>query len=616
MKKRSWPQNEIDAFVLARLETAGFEPSLPASARVLVRRIYFDLLGLPPTPAEIEAFETSAAKNRSAAIDELVDRLLASPHYGERWARHWLDVARYSEGHGGALDNATLVGAWHYRDWVVEALNRNLPFNEFVRRQLAGDLIAPEHAVATGFLALGPSYISDGGDPESVAMARAETLDDRVDTVARGLLGLTVSCARCHDHKFDPIPQLDYYSLAGVFRNTKLREVPLAPPEVVKAVDDYQRQVRELNEQIRKLQKNATKEERQLTEKEQDEVAALRRKLKRLDEHQPPKYSMVHTVADTDDSDMPLAVRGNPLKPGARAPRRFLRIVAGEDPPRFTHGSGRLELAGALTSRDNPLTARVFVNRVWQWHFGQALVRTPSNFGKMGEKPTHPELLDWLACKFTSDSDQGMNWSVKRLHRLILTSATYQMQSGLNPRAFAADGDNRLLWRMNPQRLDVEAWRNALLSATGELDTKLGGASVSNITKSPRRTLYASISRSGEEFKSDAFLRLFDFPQSRSTSEGRASSIVPQQSLFLLNSAFMAARARAFVSRLERDAPTDAARIERAYRLLYGRPANADELDLGLQFLAAPATADDEQLSAWQQYAQVLLSANELMYLE
>ncbi|HEX4150452.1 MAG TPA: DUF1553 domain-containing protein, partial [Pirellulales bacterium] len=499
---------------------------------------------------------------------------------------------------------------------VVESLNHDLPFNEFIRRQLAGDLIAHEHSVATGFLALGPSYISDGGDPESVAMARAETLDDRVDTVARGLLGVTVSCARCHDHKFDPIPQLDYYSLAGVFRNTRPRDVPLAPPDVVKQYDDHERQMRELNANIKKIKKTATNAERQLSEKEQDEVAKLTTELKQLEKQPPAKYSVVHALADADDSDMPLAVRGNPLKPGQRAPRRFLRIVAGEDPPPFTRGSGRLELASAITSRDNPLTARVFVNRVWQWHFGQALVRTPSNFGKLGEKPTHPELLDWLASKFTSDSEGGLNGSLKRLHRLVLTSATYQMQSDLNPQSFAADGDNRLLWRMNPRRLDVEAWRDALLSATGELDLSVGGSSVSDISKSSRRTLYASISRSGEEFKSDVFLRLFDFPQSRSTSEGRASSIVPQQSLFMLNSPFMAARARALTTRLNREEKSDEARIKLAYRLLYGRPANADELQLGLQFLVTPAQADGEQLSAWQQYAQVLLSANETMYLE
>jgi hypothetical protein len=321
-------------------------------------------------------------------------------------------------------------------------------------------------------------------------------------------------------------------------------------------------------------------------------------------------------VADVADADMPLAIRGNPLKPGQRAPRRFLRIVAGDDSPRFIHGSGRRDLAEALVSRENPLTARVFVNRIWQWHFGQALVRTPSNFGKLGEKPTHPELLDWLAYKFLSDSDGGLNGSLKRLHRLILTSSTYQMQSGMNARAFAADGDNRLLWRMNPRRLDVESWRDALLSATGELDETIGGASVSDITKSRRRTIYASISRSGEEFKSDTFLRLFDFPQSRTTSEGRAASVVPQQSLFLLNSPFMAARARAFVSRLEREAPTNEARIALAYRLLYGRPVEDDELRLGLQFLKEPAADDDRRLSAWQQYAQVLLSGNELMFLE
>lgn len=610
----SWPKNEIDCFVLAKLEVAGLQPNRAAKARVLVRRLNFDLIGLPPTPEEVDRFERAAAEDHDAAVAELVDRLLDSPQYGERWGRHWLDVARYSDGYGGFLDNAPLPNAWRYRDWVVSALNRDLPYDEFIRLQVAGDLIAPDEAVATGFLALGPTYISDGGDPDATSQARSETLDDRVDTVARGLMALTVACSRCHDHRFDPYPQLDYYSLAGVFNNTKAREVPLAPPDVVKTYDEQAKRIKDLDDRIRKQRLVARNENRGLTEAEKQESEAWKAELERLQKSLPEKYSFVHALADAGAEDMHLAIRGNLRRLGPVAPRRFLRIIAGDDPPRFTRGSGRLDLAEALVSPTNPLTARVMANRVWQQHFGQALVRTTSNFGTLGEKPTHPELLDWLAARFM-DGEDGFGWSLKRLHRTILLSATYQMDSEPDDRAFALDGDNRLLWRMNPRRLDVEAWRDALLSVTGELDGALGGPSIADIDVSPRRTLYAAVSRNGDRFSSDSFLRLFDFPVPRATSEGRTSSIVPQQSLFLMNSRFMAARAKALSSRLAGQASSDAARIERAYLLLYGRAVTDEELQLGRQFLQTTAPSSD-RLSPWEQYAQVLLSASEMMYLE
>ena len=547
VRDRAWPRGPIDRFILAKLEAAGLKPAPAAEKRTLIRRAYFDLIGLPPTPEEVAAFVSDTSDE---AFAKVVDRLLASRHYGERWGRHWLDVARYSDGFGGFSNNAALPHAWRYRDWVVEALNRNLPYDQFVKQQIAGDLMkTPGGHVATGLFALGPTYNSDGGDPDSVAQAKSETLDDRVDTLTRGFLGVTVLCARCHDHKFDPIPQQDYYSLAGVFNNSK-------------------------NVQ-----------------------------------HRGASASMAHALADSGSGDMKVALRGNLRKQGDVAPRRFLRILAGENPPRFTKGSGRLELADAIVSRDNPLTARVIVNRIWMHHFGKAIVRSPSNFGTLGRKPTHPGLLDHLALTFIESG-----WSIKQLHRTVMLSSAYRMSSRKDTKGFEADGDNELVWRMNPRRLDAESWRDALLAVTGELDRSIGGAPVDNILASKRRTLYAKISRNGDRFESDRFLRLFDFPVPRASSAHRPTSIVPQQFLFMLNSTFMVERAKVLAERLKHEAPEEGARIARAYALLYGRAPSEAELKIGRAFVAETA-GEKPKLSRWQQYAQVLLSSNELLYL-
>ena len=614
VQKTDWVRNSIDAFVLSRLEARGLSPAPPAAPRVLLRRLYFDLTGLPPTPQQLQAFEQAAAINREAALDQAIDQLLAMPQYGERWGRFWLDIARYSDGFGGFLDSAALPHAWRYRDWVVQAFNRDMALDEFLRLQLAGDLVEPPQPEATGFFALGPTYISDGGDPDATAQARAETLDDRVDTLTRGLLGLTVSCARCHDHKFDPIPQLDYYSLAGIFNNTQNRETALASAAAIQAFAEHQQAVKQLQDQIRK--RNEAAKSQPLSAEEMAAAAEDEQRLARLNAATPPPIPTAHALADSGSADMPLAIRGNLRKPGEVAPRRMLRILDPAAVP-FTAGSGRLQLANSLLDRRNPLTARVLVNRIWLQHFGTGLVRTPGNFGRLGEPPTHPELLDWLAAELMEGD--ATPWSLKRLHRLILRSSTWQMSSRMDAAAFAMDADNRLLWRMNPRRMDVEAWRDLLLSATGELDLTVGGPPVESLLSSPRRTLYGAVSRNGDRYASDSFLRLFDFPLPRATSEGRGTTIVPQQSLFLMNSPFMAARARALAARLERDADNDSARIDLACQLLYGRPASSDDVQLGLEFLNSPAEsspAATEQLTRWQQYAQVLLSTSEVMYVE
>ncbi len=607
VRDRGWPLHPIDHFVLARLEARGMGPAPPADRRTLIRRAYFDVIGLPPTPLEVEAFARDDPTDPTGAFAGVVDRLLASPRYGERWARHWLDVARYNDGYGTGFDGGDKPNAYRYRDWVVEAFNRDLPYDRFVMQQIAGDLLS-EGRRATGFLALGPTYKSDGGDPESIATAKADTLEDRMDTTFRGFMALTVACARCHDHKFDPIPTEDYYSVAGIFENTKEVERPLVSDEVVQRYRSHQKAIRDLDKGIKK-HLNAAKKTGggEIAKKAAQELAAMRAELERLRKSAPRKYPAAHAVADSGNKDMHVALRGDLRKRGELAPRRFLRIIAGDDRPRWTVGSGRLDLARALASDENPLTARVFVNRVWMHHFGHGLVRTPSNFGTLGEAPTHPGLLDWLASYFVESG-----WSVKALHRAILLSATYRMSSAFHERHYRLDSDNRWLWRMNARRLEVEAWRDSLLEVCGDLDLKIGGEPTKRLLESSRRTLYSVVSRNGDRFESDRFLRLFDFPAARLTSATRVVSTVPQQYLFLMNSPFMIARAKALAARLLKEAGDARGRLERAYLLLYGRRPTETERAAGLSFLGTAG----ERLTKWDQYAQVLLSAQEFVYRE
>ena len=586
----SWPKNDIDSFVLAGLESAGAVPNEPADKRTLIRRAYLDLIGLPPTTVQVDAFLNDESLT---AFETVVDELLQSKHYGERWARHWLDVARYSDGFGAEFGNTgKLDGAWRYRDWVVDALNADMGYDEFVKRQIAGDVLKDQpDPIATGFFAVGPTYKSDGGDPEATLIAQAETLSDRVDTFSRAFLGLTVACARCHDHKFDPITQRDYYAIAGVFRNSTVNEFAMATAEEVEAFRQAQERVNQATKRL-----NEQKKKKEPTKELKEELEAAKKAL-------PPKYPVAHVLHDSGNENMHLALRGNLAKPGELVQRRFLEIVAGREAAPFTDGSGRRELAEATVHPANPLTARVMVNRVWAWHFGQALSRTPSNFGILGAAPTHPELLDWLARRFMMSG-----WSLKKLHRDILLSATWQMSSRYDETKFAKDGDNRLLWRMNPRKLEVEVWRDSLLAVTGELDRTVGGEPHDSIMNSPRRSLYATISRSGEQLESDAFFRLFDFPAAHATAEQRNATTVPQQYLFMMNNPFMTKRAAALAQSLQ-SIEGDQPRIEAVYERLYGRPVTAAERDAGLEFLSGHS-------ERWHEYAQVLLSAHELIQLQ
>ncbi len=600
-------RNPIDQFVAEGLYNAGLRQPPEAKPSVFVRRVFLDLIGLPPTPDELREWTQQLGGNTAGELNGqtvslLVDSLLNRPQYGERWGRHWLDVARYSDAGGWTQDNRSHPKAWQYRDWVVHAFNTDLPYEEFVRSQITGDKMARDAAVGTGFFALGPTYASDGGDPESIAQAKSETLDDRVDTFSRAFLGLTLACARCHDHKFDPIPIQDYYSIAGVFNNTRESETPLAKKKVINAYHNARKPIDALHNKIR----NAKKQPQSNEIKKQ--ISNWQIEVKELEAKAPRKFEFAHTLRDAGSKDMKVALRGNAMKPGKVAPRRFLRIVAGKDREHFNQGSGREQLAKAVVAPTNPLTARVFVNRVWQHHIGQGLVRSPDNFGVLGQVPTHPELLDWLAATFVESG-----WSTKALHRLILTSATYRSSSAFDETSFTIDGDNRSLWRMTPRRMDVETWRDSLLAVTGELDLRIGGRSVQDIVASKRRTLYAKVSRNAP-LASDKFLRLFDFPIPRASAAKRTENVIPQQFLFMMNSRFMLDRARVLSKRLEIESDDVTTRIARAYSLLYGRMPTDREQRLAKRFLKGTEPAPS-RLTRWEQYCQALLSANEFMYI-
>ncbi len=803
VKDAKWAKSPIDHFILARLEKDGMKPVRPASKHDLLRRATLDLTGLPPTPEEIAAFDKDSSPD---AFAKVVDRLLASPHYGERWGREWLDVARFGEDDYRSLNPSPrgyfpYPNAYIYRDWVIQAYNDDLPYDQFVKAQLAGDLldekIRYKYLPATGFLGLGPWYFDNG----AVEVTRADERHDRVDVVSRGFLGLTVACARCHDHKYDPIPQTDYYSLAGVFKNTDYHEYPLAPKAIVeehlliqaeldkknKILQDMQTSLAtELSESlafqtsnylqgvydvvVSKKEKEAVVESRKLdyellerwiaymaktTDKyhekdawqammknavaapagatrggrggggggagggggrggrgggggggnaavkkladefqadlvkimlarkdldEENQVIAAKslegtkkkkrankpnefvtnddfcpgcglrlknmpeedanfwteifqRELKDADDPAAmmaagggrggkpgvllfrgwglesrvgpesqqrmasikadieaarkklePAYPYIHGVEDVAKPvDLELALRGNPNMLGDKVPRHFLSMLSKDDPQPFKQGSGRLELANDILQQ--PIAMRVIVNRIWKGHFGTGIVDTPSNFGIGGERPTNPELLDYLATQFVKN---GM--SIKKLHRLIMLSATYQLSADNDETNIAKDSGDRLYWRVERKRMDAEQIRDAVLMVAGNLDDALGGPSQDLTPAFTRRTVYGKVSR----YKLDEYLQLFDFPSPNISAEKRFTTTVPLQRLFLMNSDFMQVESEEMAKRVAGE-PDNRSRIKKVYMLAYGREPSEEEIKLGLDYLHAEPMREYEE---------------------
>ncbi|HEY3902083.1 MAG TPA: DUF1553 domain-containing protein [Chthoniobacter sp.] len=591
-----WVKSPIDQFILARLEEKHITPSPIAAKRVLLRRATFDLIGLPPTEAEEEAFQKD---NSPDAFAKVVDRLLASPHYGERWGRYWLDVARYADtkGYLAGGEERRYPFSWTYRDWVISAFNSDLPYDQFIIDQIAGDRVAtkddPRPMAALGFLTLGRRFLN----------SQPDIIDDRIDVVCRGLMGLTVGCARCHDHKFDPILQKDYYALYGVFASSiepPAKDLPVLPSARDAATEtEYEKQLSVLEGDVTKFLEGRRElyalrtlpvlgvpavippeiAQRLLDKAGHLAFTKLNNKVDELNAGPlaPPRpQAMV-------DAPVPMNphvfIRGNPGRPGEAVPRRFIQVLSGGNPQPFTDGSGRLELAKSIADKKNPLTARVFVNRVWNLHFGAGLVRTPGDFGTKGEPPTHPELLDYLSSRFMNEG-----WSVKKLQRAIMLSSAYQQVSDLRPDAAQIDPENRLVWHMNRRRLDFEAMRDSLLAVAGQLDTTIGGRPV-ELTKAPyakRRAVYGLIDRQNLP----GLFHTFDFATPDSMSAQRHVTTVPQQALFMMNNPFVLEQARALVEKPEFKEPQAyEAEIHELYERVYARKAAASEVDAGLRFV-------------------------------
>ena len=649
VKNGQWLNRKIDAFLLARLEEKSLEPSQKADKRTLAQRLYLDLTGLRPTYDEIESFATDANPN---AYQNLVDKLLASPHYGEKWGRHWLDVARFAEDNPTSeATNPPYPYAWRYRDWVIEAINNDLPYNEFLKFQLAADKLPNAKRAdlrALGYLGAAPVYHKDQRlSLDVISTFLSDDWDERVDAVSRGLLGLTVACARCHDHKFDPIPTKDYYSLASVFASTMRSERPTfdIDPQVEARFQWVQRRLFDLaysrnlltgeastvvgaearvakwKQEIAQLQKETEaltdrypvlvkyleRFWRDPSQQAKQAVAARRRPGASDEPFMNTVYDAANYVDGSDENytwlhykpneprDLNVFLRGNVATQGEPAPRRFLSVLAQSD-PKLTNGSGRLDLAEKIVTDAAPLTARVFVNRVWAWHFGRPLVATPSDFGTQGDKPSHPELLDDLAARFIANG-----WSLKWLHKEILLSSAWQQASNRRPDGDKIDQSNTLLWRMNPRRLEVEAYRDSLLKISGALDPKIYGLSQDlDADTNNRRTIYGRIGRG----RLSNLLKIYDFPDPTQTSPSRDLTTTPLQQLFVLNGPFLRAQANNIAKALDNE-PDTAARIRALYRKVLARDPSPKETEIAKSYLAQ---------SDLPNLAHVLLSTNEVMF--
>jgi hypothetical protein len=671
----------IDRFVQERIEGADLEPFPAAERRVLIRRATFDLIGLPPTPDEVDAFVNDPSPD---AFAKVVDRLLASPQYGERWGRHWLDVVRYSDcfledpkTHGSS-SKFEIFEAYRYRDWVVRSFNGDLPYDQFVMNQIAGDQLADHHGrspnadglIATTVLAIGAW---DNGDADKDKVV-SDIVDDQINVIGQAFLGLTVACARCHDHKFDPVSTKDYYALAGMFYSshvlanvgtkgdhTVLLRLPLASPDYLARRQKQLDRLAQLKLEIAKLNRGSTSSvkasPRRAARPVRPKVSAVHRSTS------DPKSAIGQLAAERDAlersllpapskslgiqdggtpggmftgiQDVPVHFRGSYTRLGERVPRRLPEFFAGPNQPLIRQGSGRLELARWVSSPNNPLTARVLVNRVWQGHFGEGLVGTPNNFGKLGDRPTHPELLDWLSSEFIRSG-----WSIKFLHRLIMNSAVYQRASSLpaGQRTQALlitkrDPDNHLLARYVPRRLEAECLRDAMLAASGRLDRRSGGPAGPNFD-GRRRSLYVQTPRWTRAY----FSTLFDAADPDQTIGKRNVTAVAPQALFFLNHPFVRSQAETIATRVLTDSaashvhdastfrahdkdhsPVDdlphfSARLADAYQLLFSRMPTAEEAAIGADFLRGTKTPDGR--AAWADLIQILLSDNEFCYVD
>ena len=602
VKDISWPRGAIDQFILSKIELKGLALVADAEKTALIRRATIDLIGMPPSPAEIEEF---LADESAAAFRKVVDRLLESSHFGERWGRHWLDLARYGET-VGRTRNAPYPLAWRYRDYVIDSFNQDKPYDRFVAEQIAGDLLPyqnldqrREHQVATGFLAMGAH---DLNEPDAKQFS-ADVADEMINVTTRTFMGLTVGCARCHDHKFDPIPQTDYYAMAGLFNSTDLRAGVRRRPrfnavfflkEKLVTLDGLAayRADADMGARLDQLFEQAVKAE-------EDRDRDLTRKLAREMSELPIPENLAMGVAEAGTPvNTSLNIGGDPHELGPEVQRGFVQVLYQPDadlPKIPAQASGRLQLAQWLTRKDNPLTARVFVNRTWHHLFGRGFVRTVDNFGAMGSQPTHPELLDYLAVQFV---EQG--WSVKALVRQIMLSRTYQLSTDFNEANYETEPDNTLLWRMNRRRMEVEALRDSILRISGELNRERPEAPAKTWDRNKLirpgdkqikpweatetyRSVYVPIVRNNV----NRFYRNFDFPDPAETHGARDITTVAPQALFLMNSGFVTSHANVAAERLLAKPVSDHERVRLAFRQTLTRDPNAQEVERALAYVKA-----------------------------
>ena len=652
VKNGAWPRTSVDPFILAKLEQVGIEPAPDADKRTLLRRVTFDLIGLPPTPAELDSF---VADNSPQAFEKVVDRLLASPHYGERWGRHWLDVARYSDTSGNSSDYP-VPQAHKYRDWVIDAFNRDLPYDQFLSEQLAGDLMPSKsdderyrRITATGYLAIARRF---GGDRMGEFHL---TLDDTIDNLGRAILGTSIACARCHDHKFDPFTTSDYYGLYGIFNSTRYPFpgaevgraqadlIPLMKPaDVDKLVKPYQERLAKADAEIKRLE-TALAEVKKAAEKTDAEKAAKKKQVDAATAavaeakkqrakivEGAPVVNSAYAVAEATPADAKIQLRGDPKRLGDVVPRHFPAVLGNQMLAAKTPTSGRLELANWITDPKNPLTARVMVNRIWQHHFGKGIVQTPNDFGKQGRAPTHPELLDHLAARFVESG-----WSIKTMHKLILLSHAWQTASLDTPSGLKADPTNELFWKYDRRRLDAEELRDTLLFVSGDLDLARGGehpfpaAHTWNWSQhKPFTADYPTRQRSiylmQQRLKKNRYLALFDGADPSSSTGVRLPSTTPLQALFLMNDPLAHGAAEKFAERALAAASDDAGRIHHAFRIALVREPTSDEVaecrsfvtqyrDRLITLKTAPPQLDK---ATWSAFARAFLSGNEVIYID
>ena len=688
VKDSFWPKDPVDRFLLAKIEAKGLKPAGDADRHTWIRRVSLDLTGLPATAEEVIAF---ANDNSDAAYAKVVDRLLASPAYGERWARHWLDLTGYAD-MIGTSNEVFAEHAWRYRDYLIQAFNHDKPFDLFIKEQLAGDLMpasSPEQRasqlVATGFLMV--------GDLEIVNPDKAKMETDHIDTqlikIGGAFLGMTMGCARCHDHKFDPVGLEDYYGMAGMLRSSPssgkmvgfgvwstIRSVPLpespaqlaerqkAEAEHAAKLTAHKAEQARLTEEnnavvakLAALEKTAkatpvaaaptpkpSPEQDALT-KRRDEIAALlKTKASEIQHAEFFKSKAPKAFAMQDDAkpaDMPIYVRGNPYAPAAVVPRGALRVASWDKFPAIPAGqSGRLQLAEWIADRRNPLTARVTANRLWQKLFGEGLVRSVDYFGERGERPSHPELLDHLATRFMADG-----WSQKRFLRGLVLSRAYRLSSANHAEGLSLDPENRLFWRMNRQRLEAEAIRDSLLKVSGELATKSGGPSLaleiientgalaaaginppsyhhrkSRPSQDFERTVYLPVMRNGPS-SADKIRSFFDFVDPASITGQRNQTVMPTQSLFLLNNDLVRKRAGALAKQLIAAHANEDARLESLWLRAWNRPITAEERTNARKFLQeitpllkTPRAPDALETARWQELCHSLLASNAFIY--